>query len=157
MRVGMKQRNEALARLEPFIGMWDSAPVVDGVQVMRGTMEFAWAEDGGFVVQRAASEVLDTAPPAWHDNAPPQTVSMVGLDGDAYLVLYADSRDVHRMYHMDFDGRTWTMWRDSPGFDQRFHGELSDDGQTVNARWERSEDGKKTWLLDFELTLTKLR
>jgi len=153
----MTDRNEALARLDRLVGMWDTAHIVDGVQVLRGTTEFAWVEEGAFLAQRVSNELLDTAPQLWRDHAPMTAVSIVGLDDDAYTVLYADSRGVHRVYAMEFDGRTWTMRRDSPGIDQRYSGEFSDDGQTVRGRWERSKDGRSTWLHDFDLTLTRIR
>jgi hypothetical protein len=148
---------ELLSRLKPLVGVWDAATVVDGVQIMRGTMEFDWAEDGLFLVQRSQEELLDTAPDIWRQNAPTGAVSMVGADEDAYKVLYSDSRGVYRLYEMKFDGRHWMMFRDSPGFDQRMTAELSDDGLTVTGKWERSEDGKQTWLVDFEMTLTRIR
>ena len=48
------------------------------------------------------------------------------------------------------------MWREAPGFSQRFIGTVSADGDTVDARWETSEDGV-TWNLDFELTYVRER
>ena len=148
---------ELLSRLKPLVGVWDAATLVDGVQIMRGTMEFEWAEDGLFLVQRAQEELLDTAPDVWRQNAPTGSVSMIGADEDSYKVLYSDSRGVYRLYEMEFDGRLWSMYRDSPGFDQRMTGELNDDGQTMMTKAERSEDGKRTWILDFDQTLTRIR
>jgi hypothetical protein len=153
----MTERKENLARLDRLVGMWDAAPMVDGTQVMRGTAEIAWTEDGAFLVQRVTNEMLETTPQGWRDNAPRSTVWMIGLDDDAYTVLYADSRGVHRVYGMRFDGRTWTMQRDAPDFPQRFVGELSDDDETINGRWERSENGGRDWLLDFEMVFTRIR
>jgi hypothetical protein len=124
---------------------------------MRGTMEFAWVEDGTFLVQRSQSELLDTAPDIWRRNAPVAACSMIGADGEAYQVLYSDSRGVYRLYGMDFDGKQWTMFRDSPGFDQRMTADISADGRTMTVKAERSEDGKRTWILDFDQTLTRIR
>lgn len=149
-------RNKALSRLDPLIGVWDAASVVNGVQIMRGTMEFAWTEGGAFLVQRTRNELLDTAPDEWKEHAPRETVSMIGLDDDSLTVLYSDSRGVCRVYAMEFDGRHWTMHRQAPGFHQRFAADLSSDRQTIAGRWERSEDGQN-WVLDFEVTLTRIR
>ncbi|MFR9776749.1 hypothetical protein ACL02O_11910 [Micromonospora sp. MS34] len=33
------------------------------------------------------------------------------------------------------------MWRVAPGFNQRFVGTLSGDGDTIDGRWERSAAG----------------
>jgi hypothetical protein len=73
-----------------------------------------------------------------------------------FTVLYADARGVHRVYRMTFADRVWPMWRGAPGFNQRFTGTLSADGDTVDGRWEISPDGV-TWNLDFELTYSRVR
>ena len=56
---------------------------------------------------------------------------------------------------MTFDGTEWRLsrlWRESLSFfNQRFSGQLSDDGQTIEARWEAADDGED-WHVDFELT-----
>jgi hypothetical protein len=153
----MTDRQEGLTRLDRLVGTWDTAPVVAGVQVMRGITEISWAEDGAFLVQRASNELLDTTPDGWREHAPRTTVWMIGLDDDSYTALYADSRGVRRVYSMQFDGRTWLLRRDAPGFAQRFSAEMSDDGQTIVGSWELSEDGGREWRLDFEMTLTRIR
>jgi len=50
----------------------------------------------------------------------------------------------------------WKLWRDAPGFSQRFTGTFSDDGRTIKGRWEKSGDGAQ-WDHDFDLTYTKVR
>jgi hypothetical protein len=69
---------------------------------------------------------------------------------DALTMLYHDSRGVSRVYRTSFADRTWRIWRDAPGFNQRFTGTLDEAGRTLDARWELSTDGS-TWNLDFEL------
>lgn len=73
-----------------------------------------------------------------------------------YRMLYYDSRAVSRIYRMTFSGGIWTLWRDFPGFSQRFHGTFSEDGKIITARWEKSGDGSN-WEHDFDLTYTKVR
>ncbi|WP_422769745.1 hypothetical protein ACN28C_23815 [Plantactinospora sp. WMMC1484] len=75
---------------------------------------------------------------------------------DEFTMLYADGRGVQRVYRMTFAEGVWTLWRDAPGFHQRFTGTVGTDGDTVDARWERSEDGV-TWHVDFALTYTRIR
>jgi len=50
----------------------------------------------------------------------------------------------------------WKLWRNSPGFSQRFEGHFSADRNTITARWEKSFDGS-TWEHDFDLMYSKVR
>jgi hypothetical protein len=78
---------------------------------------------------------------------------MIGRDddGEDFTILYADGRSVSRIYHMSFADGVWKIWRNAPGFHQRFSGRLSEDGNTIAARWENSEDGEAS-NHDFDLT-----
>ena len=72
---------------------------------------------------------------------------------------YFDSRGVSRAYAMRLDGRSWTLERTPSGprsdFWQRWVSEFSDDWNTIEGRWETSEDGSD-WKLDFPLTYTRI-
>jgi hypothetical protein len=153
----MDGRNPALARLDALVGRWTVQPKVEGV----GTAwtEFAWQEGGLFLRQYSdVDSIPSNTPNAWRDNAPFPTTTVIGLDDatEEFTVLYADARGVHRVYRMTLADGVWTMWREAPGFNQRFTGTLSADGRTVDARWEMSADGV-TWNLDFGLTYTRDR
>lgn len=142
----------ALARLDPLVGRWTLQPRVAGLGP--AWTEFSWQDGGAFLHQATdADPPLPTAPQAWRDHAPFPTTAVIGLDDatDEFTMLYADARGVHRVYRMTFVDRVWTIWRDAPGFNQRFTGTLSADGQTADGRWEMSTDGE-TWNLDFELS-----
>ena len=81
-------------------------------------------------------------------------------DGEAYTQHYFDSRGVARVYAMTFRDGMWALLRDAPDFTpldfcQRFTGEFSADGGTINGRWETSQDGS-TWERDFDLTYRKV-
>jgi hypothetical protein len=56
---------------------------------------------------------------------------------------------------MSLNKSIWKIWRNSPGFSQRFEGKFSEDGKTITAHWENSSDSS-TWEHDFNLTYTKL-
>ena len=88
----------------------------------------------------------------------PRNVEVIGPDEEAetYRMLYYDSRGVSRIYRMTFSGGIWTLWRDFPGFSQRFHGTFSPDGNVITAYWEKSTDGS-SWERDFDLTYIKVR
>jgi hypothetical protein len=70
-----------------------------------------------------------------------------------FLEQYSDGdgRGVLRIYRMSVADGVWRMWRDAPGFNQRFSGRISDDGQTIEAAWEFSRDGTG-WQKDFDVT-----
>ena len=97
----------------------------------------------------------------------PDSLSVIGgaPDGEPQPMHYFDSRGVKRMFLMTLEGSTWTIWRDpaedwngpdGPGFNQRFIGELSADGNTIEGRWERGMgDAGDEWELDFPLTYTR--
>ncbi|MGP4022990.1 hypothetical protein [Actinomadura sp. 3N407] len=136
--------NPVLESLEPLIGEWR----VEVPQFGEGSapVSIEWLEGRAFV--RIRSE-----PP---DPAPNSTQFVSGDDSsDVYTVLYYDSRGVSRVYQMTFEGGVWKMWRNAPGFDQRFTGTLSDDGRTIRAAWEKSLDNA-TWEHDFDLIYTKV-
>jgi hypothetical protein len=59
------------------------------------------------------------------------------------------------------EGSTWKIWRapgedwngpKGPGFNQRFIGEISADGKTIEGRWERGTgDAGDEWGIDFPI------
>ena len=53
------------------------------------------------------------------------------------------------------DGR-WELWREGEPFPQRFTGTISDDGDTIEGRWEKAPDGR-AWETDFDLTYRRAR
>ena len=144
--------NAALQNLSVFIGEWEleitsisSYPAPSTVE--RGHASFEWLEGGAFLIQR-----LEIAAPDF-----PRSTAIIAPDdaAETYGMLYFDSRGVSRIYKMTFSGGIWTLWRDFPGFAQRFHGTFSDDGNFILARWEKSTDGSH-WKHDFEMKYTKV-
>jgi ketosteroid isomerase-like protein len=137
----------AVARLEPLVGRWRVEGTVPtgapaGVQ---GEAEFEWLGEKAFVVQR------------WHTEAAefPDGVAIIG-PGEAgdYVQRYFDSRGVERVYGMSLRDGEWRLWREHPGFSQRFAGTFSADGATIAGAWEKSSDGT-TFEHDFDLTYTR--
>lgn len=124
-------------KLEPFeklIGDWTiemSHPTLEGT-VVTGRTTFEWLEGGHFVIQRAGND---------HPQFPDSlcVIGVVGGDGDLSM-QYFDSRGVHRVYEVAFDGAELTLKRDAPGFNQRVTARLSDDGSTLAGVWQLDED-----------------
>jgi hypothetical protein len=151
MNLDEPRREEALARLEPLVGQWTTeASIAPGLE---GSSTFEWTLDGQFLVQRS------TIP----HPAAPEGYSIIGVDetGQRCTQHYFDSRGVARLYEMTFDGRDWQLLRAEPDFfpldfSQRYIGTLSEDGNTIEGRWEKSGDGS-TWELDFHLSYRRVR
>lgn len=136
--------NPTLRPLAALIGDWEvDVPQFPG---QHGRATFEWLEGGTYL--RLRTEAPDPAP-----------ASTMIISGDessgTYAVLYYDSRGVARVYQMSFARPIWKIWREAPGFWQRFSGTLSDDGRSIRAAWEKSADGS-AWEHDFDLIYTKV-
>jgi hypothetical protein len=141
--------NAALERLNALVGEWNIEivhPLIPATTV-HGKASFAWLEQESFLEERSEVE---------HD-AFPDSVAIIGCDDGTgqYTQCYSDSRGVHRIYQMGLDGTAWRLWRDDPGFSQRFTGTFSEDGRTITGAWEVCKDGS-TWEHDFDKTYTKV-
>jgi hypothetical protein len=136
--------NPALEQLQILIGEWTvEVPQFPG---QHGRATFEWLDGGAYL--RFQTETPDPAPNA---------TLIIGRDesGEVFTVLYYDSRGVSRVYQMTLANRAWRMWRDAPGFSQRFAGTLSQDGGTIRAAWQKSPDGS-IWQHDFDLIYTRV-
>jgi hypothetical protein len=109
--------------LEPFdalIGTWVTEathPSVEGV--VPGSVTFEWLEGGHFIVQRTRND----------DELFPDSISVIGAPeaGDGLVMDYFDSRGVRRTYGASLDDGVLRLWRDEPGFAQRFSATLGHD------------------------------
>jgi hypothetical protein len=143
--------NPALKDLEVFVGDWDvevsrASFLPDPSTTVNGYASIEWLESGAFLVIHQGAKA-----------GPPFSIWVIGRDEstEMYKMFYFDDRGVSRIYDMSFDGEVWKIWREAPGFFQRFTGTFSKDGKSIAAQWEKSSDGK-TWEHDFDLTSTKL-
>jgi len=136
--------SSGIEQLSPLLGDWvaDSKAFSEG----RGHTTVTLTEDGKLMRIHSVEE----------DQRFPESLMIVGADeaSDECTVLYYDSRDVYRVYRMALAEGEWRIWRDAPGFNQRYIGKLSDDGRSITGRWEFSEDGK-SWNVDFDLNYSK--
>lgn len=147
------QTNPALKPLEVLVGEWEmelsnASFLPDPSETIKGRVTFEWVQDGAFLLLRMGDK-----PPS-----PPAALWLISRDESAllYTVLYYDARTVSRVYEMSFSEGVWKMWRNAPGFSQRYEGNISNDGKTITARWEKSFDGT-TWEHDFNVTYTKIK
>jgi hypothetical protein len=132
-----------LDEFDALLGEWELTVPQFGAAAGRAVFERL--EEGGFVAQR--SYAPDPAPDA---------VWIIGADdsAEARTVLYHDSRGVARVYQTTLVDGVWRVWRDAPGFAQRYTGRLSADGRTIAGAWELARDNA-TWAKDFDLNYTK--
>ena len=111
------------AALEPFgalIGTWATEATHPSVEaVVPGGTTLEWLEGRRFVVQRFHND---------HE-AFPDAICVIGPpeSGDGLVMEYFDSRGVRRTYGISLDDGVLRMWRDAPGFAQRFEARLGDD------------------------------
>ena len=137
----------------PLIGTWHGDGEIPSEPPMKVSVEATIERLGAFLVMRTVGEPAEM----------PDTFAVIGgaPDGEPQPMHYFDSRGVKRLFVTAFDGSTWTIWRapgedwngpDGPGFNQRFIGEISADGQTIDGRWERGlGDAGDEWELDFPI------
>ena len=71
-------------------------------------------------------------------------------------MIYFDERGVSRIYEMEFSDSGWKLWRNFPGFSQRYTGTVKDDGNTIEGVWELCEDDIN-WKKDLEIIYTRIK
>jgi hypothetical protein len=138
---------KALESFDLLAGEWRMEAVhpVDPSLKVEGRVAFEWLEGRSFLVQRWTVEHPDF----------PNGIAIIGCEESGCSMHYFDSRGVSRVYGTSLSERTWKLWRESPGFWQRFVGELGNDGDKIASRWEKSTDGSE-WEIDFHVTYTKV-
>jgi hypothetical protein len=141
-------------RLDVLVGEWQ----MDAHWLVGGRARFEWIEDGAFLVQHANAELPADPAEGLVENWPFPITTIIGLDdaSETFAYVYTDARGVSRVYDMTLDEREWKIsGRRKPDLFQRFLGRVSDDGQTIDSRWEQSPDGTN-WELDFEMKYSKV-
>ncbi|MCL4529406.1 MAG: hypothetical protein M1282_08340 [Chloroflexi bacterium] len=140
--------NSALKKLNALVGEWKMEAMKEQFK-LEGQTTFQWFEDGAFLLQRSDFKPAEL---------PPAATMIIGGDesSETFGVLYYDSRGVPRILQMSLTDGVWKLWRDAPGFSQRFTGTFSKDGNVITGRWEKSLDGSN-WENDFDLTYTKVK
>lgn len=132
-----------MSEFDALLGEWEvEASIAPGVT---GRAVFEPLEGDAFIVQRSSAP--DPAP---------DSVWIIGRDdsSEEATALYHDTRGVARVYRTSLVDGVWRLWRDAPGFAQRYTGTIDGDGLTIRGAWELSRDNA-TWDHDFDLTYTK--
>lgn len=139
------ERDPALAPFDALIGTWDTEathPQFDGV--VPGSMTFEWLNGGRFLIQRAESA---------HELFP-DSVGVIGApeEGDGLVLEYFDQRGVRRTYGVALEAGVLRMWRDHPGFDQRYAATLHPDH--FDGLWQLATT-PGAWEDDLRVTYTR--
>ena len=119
-----------MAPFDVVIGTWDTEathPMLD--VVVPGVSTFEWLEGGRFLVQRSSNEHAQFPDAIWVTGAPET--------GDGLVTEYFDSRGVRRTYRASLDDGVLRLWREEPGFDQRFSAVLGP--ERFEGLWELAE------------------
>jgi hypothetical protein len=140
--------NPALEPLRVLVGTWNTVgthPLVPGT-TFHGRTTFDWLAGGAFLIMRSQID----------EPGIPSGIAIFGTDDTTgeCAMLYFDERGVSRRYEARLRDGTWTWWRDSPEFSQRFTGTIAADGRTIVGRGEMSRDGAP-WEPDLQLIYTR--
>jgi hypothetical protein len=136
-----------LAPFEVLLGEWANEmthPALPGT-VVRGTASFEWLEGERFMIQRARAEHPDFPDGIW----------IIGVTDGRLTMHYFDSRGVFRVYEASLTDGVLRIWRDAPGFSQRFEGRIGDGGDTIDGLWQLSEDDS-TWNDDLKISYRRV-
>jgi hypothetical protein len=149
------ERPAALSRLEALVGEWEMEASFDAgffgpdsppLTHRGGHTTFEWLQGNFFMIQRSTPD----------DPRAPSAIMIIGPSEtpDTFEQHYYDSRGVARVYKMTLSDGVWRLWRDAPGFWQRYTGRLSEGGKRIDGAWEKSADGSR-WEHDFRLNYIK--
>ena len=148
----VESKNPALGALVELGGDWNmelsnASFLPNPADIVKGRMSFQWSEHGAFLVIR-----MGDPPDA------PWAIWLISRDESRpdYQVFYYDDRQVSRIYEMSLNNDQWKIWRESPGFWQRYEGKISNDRNMITAQWEKSTDGLH-WEHDFDVRYTRVR
>jgi len=150
----------ALQPLDRLVGAWTTEathPAFPGV-IVRGTVTIEWLEGERFLIHRARTDHPDF----------PDMIAIIGFTdrdraGEAsandpktggapeLTMHYFDSRGVFRVYKAGVDDEAWRVWRDAPGFSQRYTGTFADGGDAIFGRWQLCQDDVR-WNDDLQIT-----
>ena len=125
-------RNPALIGLDFLAGEWDMA-LSNAPFLPSPTKLFT----GKRVVNGSRTVPSWSCARPCNRKAHPRGRWTIGRDEEDsdYTVLYADTRGVSRVYNMRLTDGLLTLWRNNPGFSQRFEGHVSDDRNSIAAHW----------------------
>ncbi len=141
-------------KLGVFLGRWHTTGEVAATESTPAARvdaidTYEWYPGEFFLVHDADAKVGDVAI---------KSLEIIGYDPErhCYLATFFDSTGGFGTEEIRLDGNTWT-WRGSNVMGVKEHrciAVVSNDGKTVSARHEKSDDGEN-WVLWMDVTLRK--
>ncbi|HEX2865659.1 MAG TPA: hypothetical protein VHO03_01385 [Ignavibacteriales bacterium] len=141
-------KNPALKEMSILLGDWEISGRHRLIpNPISGRISFSWFNGESFLIMRTD----------FNQSGPPNSTAVIGSDDSAekLSVFYFDERGVSRIYDLKFKDGIWEMWRNFPGFSQRYKGRVKDNGNIIEGVWEISEDDIN-WNKDLEITYTRI-
>jgi hypothetical protein len=154
-----------LERLNRLVGTWTTEATHPGSPglIVHGTAIIQWLEGERFLIHRARSDHIDF----------PDSISIIGttetdrvedtpaadppaVEEPQLSMHYFDSRGVFRVYLASVDDEAWRLWRDAPGFSQRFTGTFASGGDTIVGQWQLCRHDID-WNDDLQITYRRQR
>jgi len=141
-------RAPELDRLDVFIGRWitegQTAPSPDAppVQIVASDV-YQWVPGNHFIMHPAYGRIGDVGVGG---------IEIIGFDPDTgqYRTWFFDSQGNTSTQTLTYRDGVWT-WQ---GDHARCHGEFTDEGRTLIARHERTDDGEH-WVPSMTVTIRK--
>jgi hypothetical protein len=142
-------KNPALKKLAILIGDWEITGKHRLIpNAVTGKVKFSWFNGESFLIMSTD----------FNQSGPPNSTAIIGSDDKAekLSMLYFDERGVSRIYEVEFFDNTLEIWRNYPGFSQRYKGSIKDNRNIIEGVWELCEDDIN-WKKDLEITYTKIK
>jgi hypothetical protein len=143
-------------KLNAFLGKWHTTgEVSSATSAPRAKVDaidtYEWYDGGFFLIHHAHGKVGDQAI---------RSIEIIGYDSErkCYFAPFFDNTGGFGQEDIQLDGNTW-MWRGSNVMGVKEHrclAVVSEDGRTIRARHEKSDDGKN-WELWMDVTLKKVK
>jgi len=140
--------NENLARLDPLVGVWSTRGVVRGIGeappvTFEATDTYEWMAGGFFLLHHVEARI---------GGQDIRVLEIFGYD-ETRAAFWARAHDnTGRVDDFDvrIEGRAWEL----AAANERFRGEVSEDGGAIAGLWERREG--EAWLAWMDVTLTRV-
>lgn len=139
----------ALARLNVFIGKWNTEGLIKGspsgpTARLKAIDTYEWLPGGFFLIHHVDGFMGDEEV---------KTIEIIGYDtsSEMYFTHSYDNRGSIGKYQANLLDVVWTI----AGKSERFTGMFSDDSNTLTGRWELSGEGD-SWVPWMDIKLTKV-